>query len=230
MKKTAHKKIFDKDYFTDYYFGTTGSFGRKELLRNKNWFYGWFKALQGEFNFKNGKGKQALEIGCAIGAAADILHERGFDVLATDISPYAIKKAQKLLPKIKFAVLDIEEKPKIKNKFDLIYAFEVIEHLENPTLALKNMYSMLKKDGTLICSTPYPYPYVLNVDKTHVNVRYPLEWIVLYRNSGFSKIQYRHKTFIPFFYRFSKHFHFIIPFGVGNPYLNSHVFIIGHKN
>ena len=62
MRKTLHKKTFDKEYFTDYYFGTTGNFGKGELQRNKNWFYGWFKALQSEFDFKNGKGKQVLEI------------------------------------------------------------------------------------------------------------------------------------------------------------------------
>ena len=224
-----HKKTFEKDYFTKYYFGTTGSFGKYELRRNKNWFYGWFKALENEFNFINGKGKKALEIGCAIGAAADILYKRGFDITATDISPYAVKKNKKLLPHIKFKVLDIEAKPPFKNKFDLIYSFEVIEHLQNPEKAIKNMFDMLKHGRTLICSTPYPYKYILYVDKTHVNVRYPLEWVAMYRLVGFPRIQYRHKTFIPFFYRFSKFLHFIMPFGIENPYLNSTVFIIGHK-
>src|SRR3989344_6068701 len=110
MKKTLHKKTFDKEYFTDYYFGTTGNFGKKELKRNKNWFHGWFKALQDDYDFVDGKGKNVLEIGCAIGAAADILYERGFNITATDISPYAIKKNQKLLPHIKFKVLDVEAK------------------------------------------------------------------------------------------------------------------------
>jgi len=229
MKKTLHKKTFDKKYFTDYYFGTTGNFGKKELIRNKNWFHGWFRTLQYDYDFSKGHGKKNLEIGCAIGAAADILQKRGFDVIATDISPYAIKKNEKLLPHIKFKVLDVEDKPQFKNKFDLIYSFEVIEHLENPEKAIKNMFAMLKAGGTLICSTPYPYKYVLDVDKTHVNVRYPMEWVMMYRSNGFSKIQFRHKTFIPFFYRFSKHLHFILPFGIKNPYLNSHVFIIGQK-
>ena len=123
----------------------------------------------------------------------------------------------------------MEEKSKYKSRFELIYSFKVIEHLENSEKAIKNMFAMLKPGGMLICSIPYPYKYVLNVDKTHINVRHPMEWVIIYRNLGYSKIQYRHKTFIPFFNRFSKLFHFILPFSIGNPYLNSHVFIIGQK-
>ncbi len=227
--KKPHKDIFQKNYFTDYYFGTTGNFTQKELQRNKNWLYGWFQALQKDFDFTNGKGKKILEIGCAIGAAADILYERGFDVITTDISPYAIKKNKKLLPHIKCEVMDIEEKQKYKNEFDVIFSFEVIEHLPHPEKAFKNMYDMLKPGGILINSSPYPYDYVLYADKTHVNVRYPSEWIDLLRKSGFYIIKYRVKSFIPFFYRISKYFHLILPFGTPDPYINSTIFYIAQK-
>lgn len=224
-----HKEIFQKNYFTDYYFGTTGNFTQKELLRNKNWLYGWFKTLQNDFNFSEGNGRKVLEIGCAIGASADILHERGFDVTTTDISPYAIKKNKKLLPHLKCEVMDIEEKQTYKNEFDLIYSFEVIEHLPNPEKAFKNMYDMLKPGGIAINSSPYPYDYVLYADKTHVNVRYPSEWIDLLRKTGFYIIKYRERSFIPFFYRFSKYFHVILPFGTPDPYINSTIFYIAQK-
>lgn len=229
MAKTQHKDIFKKNYFTDYYFGTTGNFSKKELQRNKNWLYGWFKTLQKDFDFTKGDGRKVLEIGCAIGAAADLLYERGFDVMTTDISPYAIKKNKKLLPHIKCEVMDIEQKQKYKNEFDLIFSFEVIEHLQNPEAAFKHMYDMLKPGGTLINSTPYPYDYVLYADKTHVNVRYPSEWIDLLRKTGFTIIKYRARSFIPFFYRLNKNFHFILPFGTPDPYINSTIFYIAQK-
>lgn len=223
------KDIFKKNYFTDYYFGTTGNFTKKELERNKNWFYGWFKALKKDFDFDEGNGRKVLEVGCAIGASADILHERGFDVITSDISEYAIKKNKKLLPHLKCEVLDIEETKKYRNTFDLIYSFEVIEHLPNPEKAFKNMFAMLKPGGIVINSSPYPYDYVLYADKTHVNVRYPSEWISLLRESGFYIIKYRVKSFIPFFYKFSKQLHFILPFGTPDPYINSTIFYIAQK-
>jgi 2-polyprenyl-3-methyl-5-hydroxy-6-metoxy-1,4-benzoquinol methylase len=165
--KNNHKKVFSKDYFEDYYLPMTGNFTLQDLERNKNWFYGWFNALQPIYDFtkgragSRGKKKKILEIGCAIGGAAAILHERGFDVTATDISPFAVKKAKKILPEITFDVLDIETLPKkFINKFDVVFSFEVIEHLENPEKALLNMKAMLKKGGMVINSTPYPYAYV----------------------------------------------------------------------
>lgn len=225
----ASKKVFDKDYFIDYYLPLTGNFEKKDLIRNKNWFYGWFDALERFYDFQNGKGKKALEVGCAIGAAADILHERGFDVIATDISSYAIKKAKKVLPHITFEIMDIEkEQKKMKNTFDLVYSFEVIEHLQHPEKALKNMYKMLKEGGSVICSTPYPYKYVM-WDETHINVRYPEEWVKAFKKAGFKKIEYKHIGFVPFFYRFSRHFHLKLPFGLPSRYFNSTIFIHATK-
>jgi 2-polyprenyl-3-methyl-5-hydroxy-6-metoxy-1,4-benzoquinol methylase len=223
-----HKQVFDEQYFTDYYMPMTGSFTHNDLIRNKNWFYGWFNSLQSFFDFKHGKNRRVLEIGCSIGAAADILYERGFRVIATDISSYAVKNAKKLLPHIKFEVLDIDATPKYKDTFDLIYSFEVIEHLENPLRCLKNMYAMLDKGGSVICSTPYPYPYVF-FDKTHISVKYPDEWIKLFREAGFKNVQYKQVGFVPFFYRYSPHLHIKLPFGVNTKYINSPVFIYGEK-
>jgi SAM-dependent methyltransferase len=45
-----------------------------------------------------------------------------------------------------------EEYP--KSKFDLIVFTEVLEHLENDDLALQQIYSLLKKNGIAIVSTP----------------------------------------------------------------------------
>lgn len=229
MTSTNIKSIFEKDYFSSHYYKTTGSFGLRELNRNKNWFYGWFNSLENEYTFKAGNGKKVLEIGCAIGAAADILGERGFNVLATDISSFAINKNKKLLPHIKFENMDIENVNNFKNKYDLIYAFEVIEHLGNPEAAFKNIYKLLKSKGSIILSTPYPYKYSILADKTHINVRYPLEWVILARKTGFLNVRYIYRTFIPFFYRFSKYLHFYFPFLIKCPYLNTHVFIIASK-
>lgn len=229
QQKNDHKKIFDKEYFTNYYQAMTGNFADSDLQRNKNWFHGWFKALNSMYDFSNGKGKKVLEVGCAIGAAASVLHERGFKVTATDISPYAVKKAQKLLPDITCEVLDIEKLPKkFENAFDVIFSFEVIEHLEDPEKALRNMRAMLRKGGVVINSTPYPYGYVF-IDSTHINVRHPLDWVRIYKKAGFKDVKYIQKGFIPFFYRFSKRFHFVIPFGINTPYINSPVFIYGKK-
>lgn len=224
------KAIFDKDYFTGYYQNMTGDFSPAFLSKNMNWFYGWFQVIERVFGINFSRGKKALEFGCAIGAASRLLADKGWKVVATDISSYAVKKAEKVNqhPKIKFEKMDVETTRKYTGIFDFIFGFEVIEHLPHPEKALVNIHRMLKKNGVVICSTPYPYTYVFR-DKTHVNVRHPLDWERIFTEAGFRNIKVRHISFVPFFYRFSKRLHFTFPFGLPTPYINSTIFIYAQK-
>ena len=63
----------------------------------------------------------------------------GFDVSASDISSYIVKKAGTIQKDIKFFKLNIEKKININKKFDFIVAFEVLEHLKDPENALINI-------------------------------------------------------------------------------------------
>lgn len=221
--------IFQEEYFTQYYKAMTGDFTHKDLQRNINWFHGWFRQLQWAFDFREGKGRSVLEIGGAIGAASKILHERGFNITMTDVSSHAVEKVKALIPELSAEVFDIQQdRPEWYHTFDLIFSFEVIEHLEDPEKALRNMHTMLKEGGCVINSTPYPYAYVF-IDKTHINVRHPLDWVRIYQKAGFKNVAYRQIGFVPFFYRYSKDLHFTLPFGVNSPYINSPVFIYGEK-
>ncbi len=63
-------------------------------------------------------------------------------------------------------VSDIAEIPEADNSFDIILCSEVLEHLPNPVLALKEFHRLLKKDGILILTAPFcslthfaPYHY-----------------------------------------------------------------------
>ena len=167
-------------------------------------------------------------MGCSIGAVSNILTSRGFEVWATDISAYAVKNAKKLTPKAHFSVVDIQKKIEIKQKFDLIICFEVVEHLKNPQLGISHMYESLKKGGTLVISTPYPHSWNYN-DPTHINLKKPKEWISILQKTGLKNVQCHKFTLLPFFYRFNKKFQIIIPFHIAVPYINSPIFFIGMK-
>lgn len=220
---------FEENYFGEYYKGAVGDFTRKDLDVSKNWFWAWIKKLNQYVPVRNGKGKSILEIGCSIGAVSNILADRGFKVIASDVSEYAVKRAKKLTPKARFIILDIEKGIPLKEKFDIIIAFEVVEHLKNPEQGVKNMYKGLKAKGTVVISTPYPYKWNYN-DPTHINVKYPHEWVKIMKDAGFENVKYRKFSLLPFFYRFNKMFQIIIPFTIPLPYINSPIFFIGKKN
>jgi 2-polyprenyl-3-methyl-5-hydroxy-6-metoxy-1,4-benzoquinol methylase len=88
----VQKSKFEEDYFEGYYKSNVGDFETKDLERAMNWFKGWFKVLQKDVDLKKGDGRRAMEIGCSIGGASFVLHDRGFEVVATDISKYAVGK------------------------------------------------------------------------------------------------------------------------------------------
>lgn len=71
---------------------------------------------------------------------AQKLCEKGFNVINGDICDPTLSKS-------------------FKNKFDVIVAGEVIEHLSNPGIFLENCNAMLNQNGLLIISTPYPWNF-----------------------------------------------------------------------
>lgn len=226
--KSHEKNTFEEKYFQGWYKAAVGNFEPTDLRIAKNWFWAWLKKIEQYLPLQNGKGKSVLEIGCSIGAVANLLVEKGFDVTATDISKYAVKNAGKLTPKAKFKVLDIENIGSISKLYNYVICFEVVEHLAHPEKGISNMYKLLKKNGFVIISTPYPYSWNYG-DPTHISVKYPIEWVMLLRNAGFRDIKYYKFTLLPFFYRFSKYFQIIIPFHIQIPKLNCPIIFIAKK-
>ena len=92
----------------------------------------------------NIKGKM-LEIGCGEGRDAGYLLERGCDVLATDVSPAAIRYARKKYPECagRFRALDCLTE-KLPEKFDFIYAVAVI-HMLVPDEDRKGFYHFIRE-------------------------------------------------------------------------------------
>lgn len=217
---------FEEFYFKGYYKGIA-DFSSKRDRELSNWFRGMFNYINKYYPIKEGKGKKLIEYGCATGAAATVLKDYGFDVTSTDISKYAVKKAQKNYKEIKFLVHDME-KPFLNGKFDIALAFDVIEHLPHPQIGIKNVYNLLRAGGSVIFSTPNDYPHVSN-DPTHVSVKPPKEWGKILKKVGFKKIFIKQITLIPYFYRWHSMFSLVLPFATKSPYLISPVIIIAKK-
>lgn len=167
---------FEKEYFKNF------EYSQRELLikRHVMEVLRWGSRFSNS-NLLNGRGKRALDVGCAYGYAIDLLKSLDYDSYGVDISKYSIEQAKKKIPTADFAVCDVQRSLPFKNRlFDLITCFEVLEHLTNPLQAIKNMYGSCR--GTMIYTTPNkvvekPIKKILrDFDKTHINVKTPQEW------------------------------------------------------
>lgn len=107
--------------------------------------------IANEFNLK-----KILDVGCGYGYFARMLHNNGFDVTGVDISSTNINYSKENNPGPKYMVHDFESES-AKEKYDLIYAFDVLEHVYDYDIFLKNCNSALNKGGFLFISTQNAY-------------------------------------------------------------------------
>jgi SAM-dependent methyltransferase len=208
--------LFDKNYYQRFF----QDYNKKELLHYERWFDGWVRFLNRFLPLKKGQGKKVLEIGCSLGYFTTHLERRGFEIIATDISSFIVKKAKLLHPEIKFLTLDVQKKITIEEKFDYVFTFEVLEHLQDPTKALHNIYEKLAKGGVLVFSTPFPSSRSLG-DPTHISIHEPSWWLKEGKSVGFKKRRLVYVTFLPYLYRFGRFFSVGLPFKVDVPFINS---------
>lgn len=122
----------------------------------------WLPDLIATRGLKNG-----LDIGCGVGEFSCYLAGLGLEVVAFDGRSQNVEEAERRHEGIKFIVHNIEDST-VKNlgQFDLVLCFGFLYHLENPFLAIRNLYALTKK-VLLIESmvTPDRFPAATLVDE-----------------------------------------------------------------
>lgn len=222
-------KKFEKEYFEEGPYARRGGYKAVEAW-TKRFFLSLLKHLEkSKVEYKDGKGKRALDVGCAYGYVLDVLSGFGYKVYGLDISDYAIKKAKERLPDGTFAAHDIQKSMPFKDKFDFITCIETLEHLKNPEAAIKNCYNALNPHGIFLASTPnrkywrryVPFPRYVE-DETHLSVRTAPEWKRCLSAHKWRMLKVVSLQPIPLVWRFGRYFRF--QFSLGET-----VFIVGVK-
>ena len=94
-----------------------------------------------------------LDLGCGDGKIAEELIKKGHEVDGLDSSGYAVNEAKK--KGINAVLGDVESTlPFAESSFDLVLLLDVLEHLYDQEVVLKNIYEVLKPGGQLIISYP----------------------------------------------------------------------------
>ena len=114
-------------------------------------------------------------------------------------------------------------------KYDFIFAFETLEHFENPLEELSSISELLNDKGTFIGTTPYPFKKNVLADDTHLYVLHPLNWKRLFEIMGFTKVTVSPMTFFPFLWRVNKALNVVIPFYCPFKYVISTTLIVANK-
>jgi SAM-dependent methyltransferase len=141
-----------------------------------------------------------LEVGSGTGTNLRLLHRMGFQrVFGVDRSPIAASYCRELAL-YPVPVADARGLPFADEKFDLVIATDVIEHVDDDRKALGEIARVLKPGGTALITVPaFPALWGSNDDLARHHRRYrlrPLETTI--EASGLSVMQMRHFNYILF--------------------------------
>lgn len=138
------------------------------------------------------KGSAILDIGCASGYSTFKLDENNYRVIGMDISDEMINLAKINYPELAFQQGDVNRLPFENKAFDSILAINVLEWVEVPISAIKELHRVLKPNGKLCIGilgpTAGPRQNAferLSGEKVMMNTMQPWEFAALAKDNGF---------------------------------------------
>ncbi len=168
-------------------------------------------AIEQAFDWERVKGKRVLEFGCGAGPLARMCAERGAaSVIGADLSKVMIARAK---DRYKDSNLPIEficepDAARISlpdNSVDIIFCFDVMEHIMEYEAIAKEWRRVLAPGGRiLIWWQAWRHPY-----GHHLYTMIPLPWVhMLLSDAGLFRVAtriYEHPDFRPRFWHFDEH-------------------------
>ena len=115
--------------------------------------------------------KRVLDVGCGAGYGTAELAQTAREATGLDVSVEAVEYAQTHYERVNvpFEVGSATEMPFADASFDLVVAFEVIEHLENWQQLLTEARRVLAPGGQLVVSTPNKLYYAESREQSGPN-------------------------------------------------------------
>lgn len=108
-----------------------------------------------------------LDVGSGNGDFVKKLLALGYTGESLDYSPKAVSFMKKHLGNAKGVAIRLGDifKFRPKNKFDIVFCFEVMEHVNKDAEAMKKIFDFIKPDGVFVLSVPAHMSLWANIDK-----------------------------------------------------------------
>jgi SAM-dependent methyltransferase len=179
MEKPPELKPFDEHYFS------RGAYSGVSYRRfSQYWWSNRFYALLAK-RFGPATGR-LLEVGCGLGDLLQFM-QSDYIIFGTDINPWALAQARNKLPKGNFVLVSAEDLGVFPQAaFQIVIAKHVVEHLQQPDKAIREMSRVLVTGGLLLIATPNldsamrlrkKDQWIGYKDPTHISLKPPGEWL-----------------------------------------------------
>lgn len=181
---------FDEKYFSTHTYADV-SFAKYSMYWWSNRFYAMLARRYGQ------RGARLLEIGSGMGHLVGQLEDT-FDTYGIDINAWAVNQSKAVAQQSKLEIASAQDLPFHDNSFNVVIIKHIVEHLPDPTKALREIGRVTQQGGTLILATPNldsllkPWKgerWIGYQDPTHISLKRPAEWLSLIENAGFALIK-----------------------------------------
>jgi ubiquinone/menaquinone biosynthesis C-methylase UbiE len=147
-EKEFHNKIFESQQRTEL----------QEYYSFTNYVYSFFyDSIKSSITSDS----VVLEYGCGINTYINSLAAVTSHRYAFDISDFAIEQNRRLFPGTDYKVADAHNLDYPDNFFDVVFGASILHHLDL-SLALKEIYRIVKPGGTIIFLEPMGHNYFIN--------------------------------------------------------------------
>jgi 2-polyprenyl-3-methyl-5-hydroxy-6-metoxy-1,4-benzoquinol methylase len=139
--------LTDIDEFYNAYGNFKGFQGRH--LSKTNWFIrSFFNPFVNILNSSGGlSGKRLLDVGCSYGDFLQLVKRRGAKIQGVELDGHA-------LAHLKSVDIPASNQMPVNQQFDIVCAFQILEHLVDPDDFIAKLSDLLVEDGRLLLTLP----------------------------------------------------------------------------
>jgi SAM-dependent methyltransferase len=143
-----------------------------------------------------------LEIGCGIGGVLqELCHLPNLRLTGSEIYLQGLRYARAKLPDIEFIQLDATDIP-FRDEFDVICAFDVLEHIGADELVITQVHKALHSGGLFFVTVPqHPWMWSRLDEAVHHKRRYSRDELIQKLTSGGFRVEYA-SSFVTFLFPF----------------------------
>jgi SAM-dependent methyltransferase len=126
----------------------------RDLEKTHWWFNGrrrLLKVLLSHLNIQ--MDSPVIDVGCGVGSNLLLLQSIGLKVIGIDSEPYSLSFA-KNLSGILLINGDVLKLPVKSNSIDLVIATDILEHLDDDSLGIREIHRTLTREGKVILTVP----------------------------------------------------------------------------
>lgn len=95
-----------------------------------------------------------IDIGCGVGSNLSLLRALGYHTVGVDVEIYGLTLAQKSLSEVMLVNGDLLMLPVKSNSISLIIATDILEHLDEDVMGIKEIHRTLVEGGKAIITVP----------------------------------------------------------------------------